>query len=519
MLKFEVYRDGQLDPSFVLRNAYLLGADQVGLRATIRREGGTITCEKRAAGPAALSLMFDVGQIGTFTLQTCLLPERDEPYLLSLELARHRLMLLLAKQEDWLMFDLPADHSVTSRSVLARKRFVEALNHCHDRGEADRLARQSLEAAVDASEELALAHAGLMVTRRRKAGHLQRGVFGCGIGAGQNTEAVRRSLQSNFDYVVLPTTWRQIEPQEQEYDWSLHDGWADWARSARMPLLAGPVISLHADDAPSWLTVMEHDYETVRDILYEHVERLVSRYKNVVTVWNVASGLHTNSLLNLTLDQLMDLTRMAVMVTKRVHPTARAMIEITHPFGEYYAMHQRSIPPLVYADMILQAGIPIEAFGVKLLMGRAANGQYTRDLMQVSDLLDRYSNLGKPVHVTGVAAPSEPVPRMLEFGRGTRSGPGSPLEPPDDEAGHWRQSWSENVQAHWMEAVYNVVLSKPFVDSVTWLDLADHALSAMPRGGLADGQFKAKPAYQRLVTMRKQFHKAEAVTGAAGNGR
>jgi len=519
MLKFEVYRDGQLDPTFVLRNAYLLGADNVGLRATLQRDGATIACDKRAAGPAALSLMFDVGRIGTFSLQTCLLPEREEPYLLSLELARHRLMLVLAKQEDWLMFDLSADHSVTVRANLARKRFVEALNRADDPAEADRLARQSLEAAVDASEELALAHAETMISRRRRAGHLQRGVFGCGVGANHTAEAVRGALQNNFDYVVLPTPWRQLEPEEQVYDWALHDGWAEWARLARVPLLAGPVISLDHRDAPSWLTVMEHDYETVRDILYEHVERVVSRYKNVVTVWNVASGLHTNALLNLTLDQIMDLTRMAVMVTKRVHPSAKVLIEITHPFGEYYAMHQRSIPPLVYADMILQAGIPVEAFGVKLPMGRAANGQYTRDLMQISDLLDRYSNLGKPVHVTGLGVPSERVPRAIDAGRGVRSGPGSPLEPPDDEAGCWRQPWSVNVQSHWLEAAYTVVLSKPFVDSVAWLDLIDGDSTPLPKAGLANEQFKAKMAYQRLISMRRQFQKQEAARGARGNGR
>jgi len=359
----------------------------------------------------------------------------------------------------------------------------------------------------------------MLVTRRRQSGQLSRGVFGCGIGPHQSAEPVRGVLQNKFDYVVLPTPWRQIEPEEQQYNWSVHDGWAEWARRARTPLLAGPIIALHPEVAPSWLTVMEHDYETIRDILYEHVERVVSRYKHVVTVWNVASGLHSNALLNLTLDQLMDLTRMTVMVTKRVHPAAKTLVEITHPFGEYYAMHQRSIPPLVYADMILQAGIPIEAFGLKLLMGRASNGQYTRDLMQISDLLDRYQTLGKPVHLTGIGVPSEPVPRLLEFGRGTRSGPGSPLEPPDDEAGFWRQPWSSNVQTHWMEAVYNIALSKPFVDSAAWVDLVDHADSDMPKAGLANESFKAKSAYGRLIAMRQQFHNHEAVGGGSRQGK
>ena len=53
------------------------------------------------ADTAALALQYRVGNIGEFTLQTCLLPDRDQPYLLCLELARHRVMTLYAKLEDW----------------------------------------------------------------------------------------------------------------------------------------------------------------------------------------------------------------------------------------------------------------------------------------------------------------------------------------------------------------------------------------------------------------------------------
>jgi len=246
----------------------------------------------------------------------------------------------------------------------------------------------------------------------------------------------------------------------------------------------------------------------------------VARYRNVVTLWNVVSGIHTNRYMNLTMDQIMDLTRMAVMLVKKVQPNAKTLVEITHPFGEYYADNPRSVPPFIYADMVLQAGIPIDAYGVRLTMGRAANGQYTRDLMQISDLLDRFSGLGKPVHVTGVAVPSEPVPFDDDdsdiAGRGNGSvGKGGPSTPPDGRCGHWRKPWSPLVQAHWLEAFYNIALSKPFVDSVAWLSLADHNDLALPHGGLAQADFKAKGAYHRLIKIRKDL---QAATGLARHG-
>jgi hypothetical protein len=509
MLKFLVYDNGQSPAPFVLRNAHLLGADGIGVRGTICLKSGAITCEKRSMGPVALSLQYPAGEVGELTLQTCLLPEREEPYLLTLELARHRLMLLLAKQEDWMMFDLNADHPAMRRAAVARAGFVKALNAVGQPEQADRLARESLVAAIDASEELALAHAERLFGRRRQAGQFHRGVFGCGVGAAQHSEKLRASLLANFDYLMLPTRWRRIEPAEQQFNWGELDNWAEWGYRNRMPILAGPIVSFRPDCSPDWLTVMAHDYETIRDVFYEHVERLVTRYRNVVTLWNVVSGIHTNAQLNLTIDQLMDLTRMAIMLVKKIQPNGKTLVEITHPFGEYYSVNMRSIPPFIFADMVLQAGIPIDAFGVRLVMGRAGNGLYTRDLMQVSALLDRFSALGKPVHVTGVAVPSGASGKIDDHdyaANGNGKGKGSPVSPPDDNCGHWRKPWSPLVQTHWLEAFYSVALSKPYIDSVAWLNLADHEDCELPHGGLAGPDFKAKGAFHRLIELRRNVH-------------
>lgn len=523
MLKFRVFDNGSPDDPFTLRNAHMLGADNIGVRGSISFDGEWITCDKRATGPVALSLQFDAGDCGELTLQTCLLPDRETPYLLTQELVRHRLMTILAKQEDWMMFDLGADHPAMRRLTVARTMFVKSLNAETDE-EAEQRATEALTAAIDASEELALAHADTLFSRRRSAGQFHRGVFGCGVGLDQNTEKVRASLQANFDYMMLPTRWRAIEPDEQIYDWKQVDGWAEWAYRNRMPILAGPLICFEPICAPDWIAVMEHDYESIRDVLYEHVERLVTRYRNVVTLWDVVSGIHTNRHINLTLDQIMDLTRMAVMLVKKIQPNGKTLVEITHPFGEYYAENPRSVPPFIYADMVLQAGIPIDAFGVRLLMGQAADGQYTRDLMQISALLDRFSGLGKPLHVTGVAVPSEVVELTMDAddheqvngnGNGASLGKGGPSTPPDGRCGHWRKPWSPLVQAHWLEAFYNIALSKPFVDSVAWLTLADHDEMPLPFSGLAQGDLKAKGAFHRVTKLRKEL---QAASGMARNG-
>jgi GH35 family endo-1,4-beta-xylanase len=493
MLKFLVFEDGQPASSFPLRGAHLLGADDVGMRGSVRFENGMIICEKAALGSAALALQVAVEDVGELILQTCLLPDREEPYYLFIELARQRLMKMLAKQEDWALFEVADDHPAARRIALAKKKFIEALSATDNPAEAQNLAKQALVAGIDASEELALAHAGLLLERRNFTGAGPRNIIGCGVGLNQRPDRLGSAILGNFDYLRINTPWRQLEPTEQEHNWAPLDAWCEWAFRNKLPVVAGPIVSFSPQSTPDWLYIWEHDYDTVRDLLYEHIERVVQRYRGVVTLWNVVSGVHVNNHFTFNFEQLMDVTRMSIMLVKKVQPNARTLIEITHPFGEYYAANPRSIPPIMYAEMVLQAGIPFDGFGLKLLVGQGREGQTTRDLMAISGLIDRFNGLGKPVHITGVAAPSEPQ----------NGAAGDTVH-----AGYWRKPWSAAVQAHWLEAMYHVALSKPFVESISWLELMDREGSEMPTAGLINDKLQPRPAYKRLITLRKSLHEA-----------
>ncbi|MCL2641392.1 MAG: hypothetical protein FWD53_11135, partial [Phycisphaerales bacterium] len=106
MLRFRVFKDGTTPPELDLSTAYLVGADGVAVRGEFSYENGEIICRKRAAEAAGLSLMWEVKNFGSVILETTRLPERDEPYILNLELARGRVMRLLQKREEWGLFDI-----------------------------------------------------------------------------------------------------------------------------------------------------------------------------------------------------------------------------------------------------------------------------------------------------------------------------------------------------------------------------------------------------------------------------
>ena len=91
-------------------------------------------------------------------LQTAILPPREEPYMLSLELARHRIKSFLDLSENWSLFYLSDDNPAVLRWEEARLIFTRALVSV-DREEAASLARKALEYATDASECLTMVHA------------------------------------------------------------------------------------------------------------------------------------------------------------------------------------------------------------------------------------------------------------------------------------------------------------------------------------------------------------------------
>ncbi len=496
MLKFLVYDQGKPARQKRLRQPYLIGSDFSALRADIQFADGAIVCNKRETGVAAFVSQQPVGECGELSLQTCLLPDRDQPYILNLELARHRLMMVYNKFEDWGMYDLAEDHAVSRRVDKAKKLFIEALCvQTQNPAEADRLAQECLSLSVDASEELALAHAELLLNRRRTVAALPKAPLGCGVNLSQTNERLRSALAGNFDFVAMPLPWRVLAPAEGAYKWDLADQWVEWAVKNRLPIVAGPVVSFESSVLPDWVYIWEHDYETVRDLLYEHAEQVINRYKHAVTAWKIVSGLHVNSHFTFSFDQIMELTRMGCMLAKKLHPQGKVLVEIRQPFGEYYAGNPRSIPPLMYTDLLVQNAVQFDGLSLRIPMGQAMPGQFIRDLMQVSTLLDQYGSFGKSVQVT-LGVPSEPVTSLMLHAE-------HPETPADADCGYWRKPWSALVQSRWLEAAHYIALSKPFVEGVAWCDLSDHAQIDLPLSGLIGEDLQPKPALRRHMAFRK----------------
>jgi len=495
MLRFEVYTNGRAVDGIDLSGAYLFGQDGIPVRGDLAVSEGTIICKKRVHGACGLALLWDTCEPGRLMLPTTRLPDRDRPYNLNIELARARLRLIGAKIEEWGLFDYDDAASFNREFRTVRQMFITALKGDPPQ-RAAKLADQALEAAVTLSERLALFHADVFLDRKTAAGSAARTRFGCRVALDHLSSDYQDRLREALDFLAIPMPWKHVEPRESRYQFSQIDTWINFAARARKPIHIGPVIDFDPENLPEWLYLWEHDYDSLREVIYEHLQHIVKRYARQVRTWSVVSGLHAFNNFNLSFDQIMELTRMSCLLVKKLAPRSQVMIETVMPWGEYYARNQQTIPPQLYADMAVQSSIQADAFGVQIFMGVPQDGYYVRDLMQISSLLDEYVDLRKPVQITACAVPSEMDADVGDAWAGQAD---------IAQAGQWHSPWSQRLQAEWLQAFYRIVISKPYVDSICWRDLGDTPGHYMPHGGLCSQDMTPKLAFRELRNFRAKM--------------
>jgi hypothetical protein len=493
---FEIYRDGKRLMEFTPVAAIGMGPESVPIQADITFENGLLFCRRSDEHAIGIALMWDLGPQGSYLVETTRLAPREKPYILNVELARFRLMKVVQKQEDWNLFDFPRAERFGIKFREAQDLLAQALGRLHEPVEASRLADRALSMALELSEELCTFHAELLIQRRKANGAFVKHVVGCGIDTSVQNEKYRDILSSSFDYAIVPMSWRQIEPEEHSFQTAAVDDWVEALSKKRLPIIAGPLIQLDETHLPDWMFIWEHDFDSIREQAYEYVQKIVQRYRKMISMWNVVAGLNAGGAFSLSFEQIIELTRLLVSQVKALLPSTRTLITITQPFGEYHATKQPSVPPMMYAEMVAQAGINFEAFGVEIEMGVPAPGRFTRDLFQLSCMLDRFSTLGRPLFITAIGCPGRNSPDPADRSEG-RLDPG--------QAGRWRRGWDPALQADWMDAVYHMALSKPYVESLAWASLAD-IRPTLPGGGLLDDVLRPKPGFEKLQEMRTKFH-------------
>jgi len=481
-VKFQVFSNGKTVTDFVPSGACMFGTDGISIRrAKIGFTDGCVECVRPNIETAGLALLWPIEDFGRIMLPTTCLPERERPYILNVELARAKLMQITNRREDWSFFD--ALEGLEEIAKDSQNLFVQAIQSIKDPVAASVLADTSLRKATIYSEKLAVRQGKSLFDKRRKSPGFGRGCLGCRVDPNLLTKPqyIERLLDS-FASVTLPINWAQIESRQGHLDFSLVDSCMGILSRKKIVISAGPLLCFTPEQLPEWLLRSGAGFEKMRELAYQFVSKVVARYAGVVHRWYVISGMNAFNQFNFNFEQILEMTRAANMAVRAAGSRAVRIVEVSSPWGEYYATTPNSIPPFVYMDMVVQSGTSFDAFALQVRFGKDETGFHLRDMMQISSILDCFAPIAKPLYITDVEIPS-------------KDGTGK-FDP--DAAGVWHRKWDCAHQAQWLERFYRIALSKPFVEAVNYGSLADGDGGTIAHSGLLSQELETKESLDVL---------------------
>lgn len=468
--------------------AYLSTADGRITPTRAERDGDCLVCRRTSSESCKLNVALPLDTWGRIALQTATLPERDEPYNLLLELARGKLVQVRNQSCSWEIAGLTIPADVTEKIAEAQRWFARSAASQDAPNECSHYGQLSLLAALEAGEWLARVYAQHAIqSRLARFGHLPLS-WGCGLSRVPPT--IQHDLyRAAFDTVTIPITWALIEPQEGHYLWQECDAVLQWAEQQRLLVRGGPLLDLGPRGLPEWLARWKDDPFNLQSFVCDFVETAISRYQGHIRWWDFVMRFHTGGAFDLPEQLRMELVGRALEVAQQTDVEAQYMLRVDCPWGEYLAAGQHRLTPLQCVDYMLRSGVQLAAINLEFAVGFHPHSSALRDLLDISRLIDQWSQLGIPLFVS-MAAPS---------GYET-----DPLAHPDwtVKAGLWGKVHPLEAQAHWLRRILPVLMAKPNVIGISWTHFFDGIPHRYPHAGLLAPDGVPKPALESLLQLR-----------------
>lgn len=469
--------------------AYLTGFDRHVFPTRVEVDGDIMTCRRPHSDSGKLHVAFPVEGYGRPVLSTSSLPEREDPYLLPLELARGKISELREQSASWELARMAIPDEYRDAENRAFKLFSRATAAKSETVRASGLARESLREACRATEILLQAYTRQRLVVSQHAPIAPPASLGCTLAMLPDSGDVLEQFLSTFQAIAVPIEWKQIEPQEGNYDWSICDKLIDLASSERLIIRGGPLINLGAGGLPEWLAQWEHDVLNMQSFVCDFVETAISRYQGRIRLWEVSAYGNSGGALALSEENRLGLVARTLESAIKNDDDAQLFIRVDQPWGDYQARGQHRLSPFQFVDAIVRSNLGLAGVNLEFNIGYRPQGCSSRDLLGFSRLIDYWSMLGIQLHVTLAFPSSDQADPRAE----------SDLE----VAGTvWREPCSEQAQARWIETYVPLLMAKPAVTGVYWTHFSDGQRHRLPHAGLVHPDGTPKPGLDILRDLR-----------------
>jgi hypothetical protein len=457
----------------------------------LRWSDEVLVLERPAKDSGSLHIPWLVDGQGVLLLRTGSLMEREEPYLLPLELARGTVCKLRSHIAEWQAagWQLPAE--VGPLAAEASRLFSAAATCQQSAASAAELADRSIQFAQGAIAALrpAFEQAAAKV-RSRQAG---RGVTLVGVRlnalpTAQGSDALLSAINS----AAVPMVWRKVESAEGHRDWSDVDAQIEWCRASGIRICGGPLLKFDPWSVPDWLCLWEGDEESISTLASDYVGAAAARYRGKVAVWVCAARLNVSGFLRLSEHERLRLAVRTIEAIRTHDSQTPIVLSVDQPWGEFMSRQPCDFSPLHFADALVRADLGLSGVGLEINLGYEPGGTQPRDLVDFSRQLDRWSMLGMPLLVSLCAPSSAGQDSLSESSAKALAS----LHAVDG---------SGDCQAAWLERYLPVLLAKPAVQGILLGELTDGSSHDLPNSGLFDAANKPKRALQMLRGLREQF--------------
>ncbi|HEX9654211.1 MAG TPA: endo-1,4-beta-xylanase [bacterium] len=417
---------------------------------------------------------------------------------LNFELAKSRLWRNRSRVEKFAKDGFTPERDTRAFLDLSDEYFTDA-EKASDEEKRGALSQRALYYAMWAAEKLELGKAWFDIKRD---GDRPNFFMGCDTKGypRMDRELFLDLFTRAFNYATITHYLPRFEKEEGLYDYAMRDEQVRLLRERKVTVEGRPVF--WADDccSPDWLK--NKTYDQLLKYVEKHTREVVGHYGGKIYAWEIINEAHDpGNALGLKPDQMVEIARLGCEVAKDTNPKVHRLINNCCVQADYVQLRvwkpdEKRFPiitPHQFIKMCHEAGVDFTITGQQLYY------PYTnRDLADIIRMTERFEKFGRPVQITEIGATSGPTTETINSGE-----LGLPTHPPD-----WHRHWDADLQAQWLEEIYTILFSKPWIEAINWYDFVD-PYSFLKNGGLLSSPTgEAKPAYQRLLGLREKWRAA-----------
>lgn len=417
--------------------------------------------------------------------------EKAESLFLNYEFAADRLATINRMTEECRNSGIKLSPEVMKRITSSMKLLTQCNEAKTDDKSVSKWAMESLRESLYAGEMIVVERAEQLIDRQgARPGFL----FGCNAFGFRNYgSSYAKLFESLFNYATLPFYMGSIEKVRGQADYSRVDSLLKALQNTRIIPKGHPLIFLTPSVTPDW--VRNKPFEEVKENCLSYIRKSILKYRGRISVWDVINEAHVQPdtqygealIPEYTKEQTLDLSRAAAKAAREADPTCFRIINNTGTWGDYY-MGRKPSPwqqnAYDYLKMLEDEKCDYEAIGLQYYHSG-------RDLLEFERDLERFSHFKKPIHITELQIPSSSAAMPGRDWWGGGAGGAGLL---------WHgKEFTETIQADWVQSVYTLLYSKPYIDAITYWDMTDPAF--VPHGGLVGEDMSPKESYYRLKTL------------------